>query len=247
MKERRRYVVIALLVVLMAAAVFVGGEILRQALVGEAATPEVTAEPEVLAPQEGQFGGLGGPPRRPARVSGVAGADLSTGSAAGSLAGAVGEPTGRSLRAIDELRAYPGAPPSIPHEVEGEMVTGSVCLGCHHHGGWVPKFEAYAPVTPHPELVSCQQCHVARVEETVFRPTSFVRPERAPLGQAAMPGSPPPMPHGLRMRETCAACHAGPSAAPELRTDHPERVGCLQCHVPRETAPEDTWKRGEGR
>ena len=245
MRGRRRYVVIALLVALMAAAVFVGGEILRQAFVGEAETPEVTAEPEVLVRQEGQFGGLGGPPRRPvglsSGVTGVAGADPSTGAAA------AGAATGRTLDAIDELRAYPGAPPSIPHEVEGEMVTGSVCLGCHQNGGWVPKFEAYAPVTPHPELVSCQQCHVARVEETVFRPTSFVRPERPALGQAALPGSPPPMPHGLRMRETCAACHAGPSAAPELRTDHPERVGCLQCHVPQETASDDTWKRGEGR
>lgn len=239
MKGRRRYVVIALLVALMAAAVFVGGEILRQAAGGDAVTPEVTAESEVLARQEGQFSGLGGPPRRPERLGPVAGADPAVATAAGA--------TGRSLEAFDERRAFPGAPPSIPHEVEAEMITGEACLGCHRYGGWTPKFEAFAPVTPHPQLVSCQQCHVARVEETVFRPNRFVRPDRPPIKQAALPGSPPPMPHGLRMRENCAACHAGPAAPSELRTDHPERVGCMQCHVPRETEPGETWARGQGR
>jgi cytochrome c-type protein NapB len=46
-----------------------------------------------------------------------------------------------------------------------------------------------------------------------------------------MPGSPPPIPHALQMRENCRACHAGPGAVAELRTTHPERVTCRQCHA----------------
>jgi hypothetical protein len=45
-----------------------------------------------------------------------------------------------------------------------------------------------------------------------------------------MPGSPPPIPHALQMRENCRACHAGPGAVSGLRTTHPERVTCRQCH-----------------
>ncbi|HEX7788274.1 MAG TPA: hypothetical protein VF653_18790 [Methylomirabilota bacterium] len=51
------------------------------------------------------------------------------------------------------------------------------------------------------------------------------------LQGAAMPGSPPPIPHGLQMRENCRACHAGPGAVAELRTTHPQRVSCRQCHA----------------
>jgi cytochrome c-type protein NapB len=46
-----------------------------------------------------------------------------------------------------------------------------------------------------------------------------------------MPASPPPIPHALQMRENCRACHAGPGAVAELRTTHPERVTCRQCHA----------------
>jgi cytochrome c-type protein NapB len=34
------------------------------------------------------------------------------------------------------------------------------------------------------------------------------------------------------MRENCAACHTGPAAREEIRTSHPERTRCRQCHVP---------------
>ena len=34
------------------------------------------------------------------------------------------------------------------------------------------------------------------------------------------------------MRENCAACHDGPGAREEIRTSHPERTRCRQCHVP---------------
>jgi cytochrome c-type protein NapB len=33
------------------------------------------------------------------------------------------------------------------------------------------------------------------------------------------------------MRENCTACHDGPAAREEIRTPHPERVRCRQCHL----------------
>ena len=44
--------------------------------------------------------------------------------------------------------------------------------------------------------------------------------------------APPTIPHKTFMRENCVACHAGPAAREEIRTSHPERRRCRQCHVP---------------
>ena len=123
-------------------------------------------------------------------------------------------------------RAYDGAPPTIPHEIE-EGVTN--CLQCHSKGGFVKKFNAYAPRTPHPERANCQQCHVDRkVSSTFGKGTSFVGLKPARKVEGAYP---PPMPHMLRNRENCLACHAGPGAMEGIRTSHPERKNCQQCHV----------------
>ena len=54
-------------------------------------------------------------------------------------------------------------------------------------------------------------------------------------GDRATAGAPPRIPHRLLMRENCVACHDGPAAREEIRTDHPERDRCRQCHVPVET------------
>src|SRR5262249_32598426 len=89
----------------------------------------------------------------------------------------------------------------------------------------VPRFEAYTPVTPHPELTPCAGCHEQG------KPPASSAPVPPRLHRAALPGSPPPIPHSLEMRENCRACHAGPGAVDELRTSHPERVSCRQCHV----------------
>jgi cytochrome c-type protein NapB len=116
------------------------------------------------------------------------------------------EPNRKRTRAVYYARrAEPGAPPVIPHVVDDGGAAGEVCLACHGDGGWVPRFEAYTPVTPHPAL--------------------------PPLRRAAMSGAPPPIPHSLEMRERCRACHAGPGAVDEFRTSHPERVSCRQCHA----------------
>ncbi|MBU3821645.1 nitrate reductase cytochrome c-type subunit [Flavobacteriaceae bacterium XHP0103] len=139
----------------------------------------------------------------------------------------------RTLETYYENRAFHGAPPSIPHPVANERSMGEdVCLKCHQNGGFVEKFDAYAPVTPHPEMVNCRQCHVAQVSTGLFRNTNFEKLKAPVVGvNNAMLGSPPIVPHQIQMHENCLSCHAGPSAPEEIRVTHPERINCRQCHV----------------
>jgi cytochrome c-type protein NapB len=102
---------------------------------------------------------------------------------------------------------------------------------CHRNGGWVHDFKAYAPVTPHPELVNCRQCHSKQDEVPTFQATQFAAYEPPKVKGGVLPGSPPPIPHPLEMRSNCVACHAGPGAVVEIRTTHPERMNCRQCHA----------------
>lgn len=225
-------------VALAVAALFVVDAMLERAVEGpmRIESPSSDEEAAAIAGQEGQYRGLQ-PSLRPVPPT--------TTAPDGSGAPTWGTAGGRTLATVAERRAYPGAPPWIPHPVVAEMATGDVCLTCHRYGGWTPRFEAWAPPTPHPELVGCQQCHVARTVESEFRSTTWQSAEPPAVGGAAFPGAPPPMPHDLRMREDCLACHAGPAAPPEIRTTHPERVGCLQCHVPTEPdAGAGGWVRG---
>ena len=139
----------------------------------------------------------------------------------------------RSLVDYYENKAFHGAPPSIPHAVNSERSMGGIsCLKCHENGGFVSKFNAYAPVTPHPEMVNCRQCHVPQYTEELFKDTNYNK-VRAPLAgiNNALRSSPPVIPHQIQMRENCLSCHAGPSAPKEIRVSHPERINCRQCHV----------------
>jgi cytochrome c-type protein NapB len=142
----------------------------------------------------------------------------------------------RTLDKFDSRRAYPGAPPVIPHPLlEDKTMGGAGCLGCHREGGFVPVYKAYAPVTPHPDYMNCRQCHVPQKDEPAFGGGSNWQKISGPaVKQAAMPGAPPPIPHALQMRNNCVACHGGPGAVAEIRTPHPERANCRQCHVPAE-------------
>lgn len=171
----------------------------------------------------------------------------------------------RVLEIYRRLRAYPGAPPRIPHGLTEEEFRRTTCNVCHRRGGWVARFGTYAPVTPHPEYGSCLQCHLPLDELVgIPRPVSesalvcdqchvdpdaprrtFVevdwRPAEWPeTDRQAMAGSPHLIPHGLESRNNCLACHSGPGAVVELRTDHPERLGCRQCHVPDGSTDEPT-------
>ena len=138
----------------------------------------------------------------------------------------------RTLNSYYRNRAYSGAPPIIPHIVLDEKsIGGKNCLQCHQNGGFVAQFNAYAPVTPHPELVNCKQCHVPVKAKSYFKESTFARLSPPEIGGQALPGSPPVIPHALQMRENCLACHGGSSAPKEIRVTHPERINCRQCHA----------------
>jgi nitrate reductase (cytochrome), electron transfer subunit len=228
-----RYFLIGLAVLLMAAVVVVVGQGVRADREPARVLPVMAEATPTLPSEAGMY----------ARAAGaVQYATMPT------------ERNGKRTRAVYYARrAYVGAPPVIPHPVDERDAFGTACLACHGDGGWVPGFAAYTPVTPHPELISCRQCHVP----SLARPTSAAaagdarvrgsvsdwRTTAPPaLRGAVMPGSPPPIPHGLEMRENCRACHAGPAAVDELRTTHPERVSCRQCHALK-AAPAEAFTR----
>lgn len=161
----------------------------------------------------------------------------------------------RTLATYRALRAYPGAPPRVPHGLTAEELRTSSCRTCHERGGYAQRFGAYAPVTPHPEYteclqchvpddallgiplpdrgagVGCRQCHVAPGAATPLVDLDW-QPARWPAVTATSDDSaPPPIPHELQLRGNCIACHAGAGAVAEIRTTHPERTDCRQCHV----------------
>ena len=161
----------------------------------------------------------------------------------------------RTLETFRFLRAYPGAPPRIPHGLTPDEFRTGACRTCHERGSYSERFAAYVPVTPHPEMGMCLQCHVGDDEVTgaplrsldpntrcpqchgpggrpradttlAWRTTAWPRlPRRTP------DRSVPSIPHDLQVRGNCLACHAGPAAVAEIRTAHPERANCRQCHV----------------
>lgn len=140
---------------------------------------------------------------------------------------------GRNLADFYALRQYPGSPPGIPHESEQSFKDGDPdCLSCHEKGGYSPEYEAFTPVTPHPENSLCYQCHTpvpAKDRRFVESRWQSIEPPR--LGQSSLGGSPPPVPHSLQLRENCIACHTGPAAVAEIRVSHAARGDCRQCHA----------------
>ncbi len=162
----------------------------------------------------------------------------------------------RTLATHRSLRAYPGAPPRIPHGLTPAEFQSGGCRTCHERGGFSQRFGAYVPLTPHPEMGACLQCHVGDAELMALPlpgidpnarcgqcharggasprwtdSTVDWRPLRWPVLAAATRDLPPAIPHALEMRTNCLTCHSPPSAVAEIRTTHPERVSCRQCHV----------------
>ena len=133
-----------------------------------------------------------------------------------------------------ERRAYDGAPPVIPHRP-----FAAACLTCHGVGAPAVPGQAFAPPSPHGQTPGmgagtlCVQCHVFRQTRDIAVVNSFIG-ERSVVRRFArsQTGAPPPVPHALFLREDCLACHVGPTARPEIRCSHPERVNCVQCHLP---------------
>lgn len=142
------------------------------------------------------------------------------------------EKTQATLRAL--RRAYDGAPPTIPHKE-----VGASCVECHNVRGMHVEGLGFAPPSPHEATAGlssqslCRQCHVPIRTDELFVANLFegLRQDlRHGSRQHAL--APPRMPHPVFMRENCTACHSGPAAREEIRTPHPERERCQQCHLP---------------
>lgn len=132
-----------------------------------------------------------------------------------------------------DRRAYDGAPPTIPHES-----FGMDCSACHDERGMPVSGVGFAPASPHVDTekaggtVRCNQCHVFATDDGTFVDSEY-EPFRQDLraGGRQYDGAPPTIPHRILMRENCVACHDGPGVREEIRTTHPERARCRQCHV----------------
>ncbi len=106
------------------------------------------------------------------------------------------------------------------------------CAPCHTYGGYNPELRTYSPRSPHPEMTNCMQCHVRPTVSDAFVPSDWEMPALPGYGMGgAIEGAPPAIPHPLQMREHCVSCHGGGPAAPDIRTDHPDRFNCRQCHA----------------
>jgi cytochrome c-type protein NapB len=143
-------------------------------------------------------------------------------------------PVARSTGARASLRAYDGAPPTIPHDA-----TAGSCITCHDADGSAIDGVGVAPASPHGDAAAdgafrrCRQCHVPDSGTTLLVASRFTGLAQGPWrGGRATPGAPPTIPHTLQLRGECLTCHAGPGARAEIRTTHPERARCRQCHVP---------------
>jgi len=130
-------------------------------------------------------------------------------------------------------RAFDGAPPSVPHAVD-EM-SSFACTGCHVKG--MALEGRVAPVMSHPAYQNCLQCHAPSFgrpsEPWENAQTTFAALPSAGHGERAWPGAPPAMPHQTWMRQDCTSCH-GVTGLPGLRTPHPDRFNCQQCHAHRD-------------
>jgi cytochrome c-type protein NapB len=138
----------------------------------------------------------------------------------------------RSIEQRAAGRAYDGAPPVIPHAIAGE------CTTCHDDDGSEIAGVGVAPASPHGAIAAsgglrrCRQCHVPSATAEVMVASRFSGLPQGPWkGGRATPGAPPTIPHMLQLRENCLACHAGPASRVEIRTSHPERPRCRQCHA----------------
>lgn len=143
----------------------------------------------------------------------------------------------QALAARAARRAFDGAPPVVPHPIAQD--SSAACLACHGPGLAVK--DKVASKISHASYSSCTQCHVPagglglpRAESALLAPLAenqFVAAHPPLKGTRAWPQAPPTIPHSTLMRSDCLSCH-GPRGLFGLRTPHPDRQSCVQCHVP---------------
>ncbi|QDS98797.1 diheme cytochrome c precursor [Adhaeretor mobilis] len=134
-----------------------------------------------------------------------------------------------SLASREEIRAYNGAPPTVPHPID--QLDTAACMACHGEG--LKSASLRASKMPHPYYSNCTQCHVEQQANFVFASAvfenSFTGLKAPTSGSRAYTGAPPVIPHSTWMRNDCLSCH-GRVAAPGMQSTHPWRANCLQCH-----------------
>jgi cytochrome c-type protein NapB len=133
-------------------------------------------------------------------------------------------------------RAYEGAPPVVPHPVV--QTDSTSCLLCHQEATRIG--DRIAPAVSHRAYTSCTQCHVADSGLPIKWNTGrfamdsnseFKGEHTTSSGIRAYEGAPPTIPHRTLMRENCMSCH-GEGGTSAIRTSHPDRQSCTQCHAP---------------
>jgi len=128
-------------------------------------------------------------------------------------------------------RAYPGAPPVVPHPIDQRDAAS--CVVCHAQGKRITA-TLIAPAMSHPYYANCTQCHAPSTNPTLTAssatPNSFVARREGGKGARPWPGAPPTIPHTTWMRQSCTACH-GTLGDFGLRSTHPWRQNCVQCHA----------------
>lgn len=142
-----------------------------------------------------------------------------------------------ALRERAARRAYDGAPPVVPHPIAQD--SAAACLACHGPGLVIK--DKVASKMSHELHTSCTQCHVPSVGPRIpvqdvalkepLAENQFVGLNAPLKGTRAWPLAPPTIPHRTLMRNDCLSCH-GPQGLFGLRTPHPERQSCQQCHAP---------------
>jgi cytochrome c-type protein NapB len=142
-----------------------------------------------------------------------------------------------ALRQRAARRAYDGAPPVVPHPIAQD--SSAACLACHGEGLVVK--DKIASKISHARYASCTQCHAPSsglglplAEAELLDPIAGNTFAGAPApfkGSRAWPQAPPTVPHATLLRSDCLSCH-GPRGLLGLRTPHPDRQSCVQCHAP---------------
>ena len=131
-------------------------------------------------------------------------------------------------------RAFNGAPPTVPHPVD--QMSTTACIVCHGEGIATATFRISK--MSHQFLENCTQCHVenspTHLPATLFRESDFVGLPAPTGGPRAFEGAPPMIPHSTWMRVECTSCH-GYAGLQGIRTTHPWRHNCQQCHAPSST------------
>ncbi len=128
-------------------------------------------------------------------------------------------------------RAFNGAPPTIPHPIT--ELSAESCVACHLNGSFSTTLRI--PKMSHTLLSNCTQCHVGTASPDMPNAMAianhFVGLPAPESGPRAFLGAPPQIPHATFMRTDCLSCH-GDTSYRGLRTTHPWRQNCQQCHTP---------------